>query len=111
MVEFFILCHLDRIGLFELPFVYNVDVGTVAAFFVHSLTRFKLHFFEVVIDPRQTDLSPLLEKWNTFVERNHALLLYPLNFSKRFFIVVFVHDGKEAWSDALDGGGPWLIIQ
>jgi hypothetical protein len=96
MVEFFILCHLDRIGLFELPFVYNVDVGTVAAFFVHSLTRFKLHFFEVVIDPRQTDLSPLLEKWNTFVERNHAL---------------FVHDGKEAWSDALDGGGPWLIIQ
>jgi hypothetical protein len=55
-------------------------------------------------------LRPSLKKGNIFPESNHALLLESLDLSETFFIVVLVHDGKETWCAALDGGCPWFVV-
>ena len=49
MVKFFISSYFYGIGLFKFAFVNNVDMGTVAAFFIDTLASFKLDFFEIVI--------------------------------------------------------------
>ena len=49
MVKFFIIIYFHGVWLFKFAFVNNVDMGTVAAFFIDTLASFKLDFFEIVI--------------------------------------------------------------
>lgn len=111
MVKLLILRYFYAIWLFELPAVNNINMCAITPFFINSLARFIRNFLKIVIDFRESHLSPLLEIGNSFIKSYHALLLGPLDFTEWLLVIVLVHQSEETGRGALDCGGTGFVVK
>ncbi len=102
--------NLDLLGDFELATFDQVHVRRRLSFFENKLPTLVESGFEGILESGEGSARPTLQKGQLLQEIHYfvqVFLLYPL---KDFGVVRLGHDSEVAVLQALDGGGPGLVL-